>query len=86
MLGYVLAYRTGRDNGRDYQLLYDGHTHEAPMWQLGLSDVEGLRSQGTKQGRRDACGTMQGFRHTQLEIVRLARRLSAMPPQRMAEK
>ena len=37
-LEYVLAYRTGRGNGRAYQLLYDPATSRgaAAAWQLGL--------------------------------------------------
>jgi hypothetical protein len=37
-LEYLLTYRTGRGNGRAYQLLYDPET-DAATWPLGLCDV-----------------------------------------------
>ncbi|MFO7904566.1 MAG: hypothetical protein R6U98_18020, partial [Pirellulaceae bacterium] len=40
-LEYLLTYRTGRGNGRAYQLLYDPET-DAATWPLGLCDVEQL--------------------------------------------
>jgi hypothetical protein len=41
-LEYVLMYRTGRGNGRVYQLLYDSSAHDSSVWQLGLQDVDRL--------------------------------------------
>ena len=47
-LEYVLAYRTGRGNGREYQLLYDPTPNSAEAvenaWQLGLCPVEKLKN------------------------------------------
>ena len=47
-LEYVLAYRTGRGNGREYQLLYDPTPKSAggaeAAWQLGLCPVEKLKN------------------------------------------
>ncbi len=46
-LEYVLAYRTGRGNGREYQLLYDPAPKSAgaaAAWQLGLCPVEKLKN------------------------------------------
>jgi hypothetical protein len=42
-LEYVLAYRTGRGNGRTYQLLYDGQGPPS-SWQLALADPRELGS------------------------------------------
>ena len=39
-LEYVLMYRTGRGNGRVYQLLYNSSAHDSSVWQLGLKDVD----------------------------------------------
>ena len=49
-LEYVLAYRTGRGNQREYQLLYDPHARLRTGWQLGLVDVDRLR-QETRSAR-----------------------------------
>ena len=49
-LEYVLVYRTGRGNGRVYQLLYEPQSDQAPAWQLGLRDVTSLGS-GWQNGR-----------------------------------
>ena len=73
-LEYVLAYRTGRGNGRSYRLLYDGHAHEAATWQLGLSDVEGLctRKGGSRAGetaavQRDPTALSELFPHPPIQ-------------------
>lgn len=45
-LEYVVAYRTGRGNGRVYQLLYEPSANDALAWHLGLREAETLnRSQ-----------------------------------------
>jgi DNA primase len=38
-LEYVLVYRSGRGNGRVYQLLYEPQPEDAASWQLGMRDV-----------------------------------------------
>ena len=54
-LEYVLAYRTGRGNGRAYQLLYDPAPQSAggaeAAWQLGLCPVEKLTATASRQPR-----------------------------------
>ena len=47
-LEYVVAYRTGHGNGRMYQLLYEPRRESGSSWQLGLSDVEQLRTASQK--------------------------------------
>jgi len=42
-LEYVLAYRTGRGNERQYQLVYDGEGREGTPFLLGLIDISDLR-------------------------------------------
>jgi hypothetical protein len=48
-LEYVLAYRTGRGNERQYQLLYDGQGREGERFLLGLLDVAQLTPPTTTQ-------------------------------------
>lgn len=43
-LEYVVAYRTGRGNQREYQLLYDGQGHDRQPVLLGLVDPSTLPS------------------------------------------
>ncbi len=46
-LEYVLVYRTGRGNEREYQLVYDGEGRDGKPFLLGLIDVEMLKSKKT---------------------------------------
>jgi len=39
-LEYVLCYRTGRGNQREYQLLYEPGSAATATWQLGLCSLE----------------------------------------------
>ena len=48
-LEYVLAYRTGRGNERQYQLLYDGQGRDGERFLLGLLDVAQLTPPTTTQ-------------------------------------
>jgi DNA primase len=41
-LEYVLVYRSGRGNGRVYQLLYEPQPENAPSWQLGIREAPAL--------------------------------------------
>jgi hypothetical protein len=50
-LEYVLVYRTGRGNGRVYQLLFESQPDAVPAWQLGLRDVETLGTARRKATR-----------------------------------
>ena len=62
-LEYVVAYRTGRGNQREYQLLYDGQGHDGQPVLVGLVDPSTLRSEATR-AQRAAAGsgriTLQG--------------------------
>ena len=42
-LEYVLAYRTGRGNQRQYELLYEGQGQRGERFLLGLVDVSQLK-------------------------------------------
>ena len=46
-LEYVVVYRTGRGNGRAYQLLYDGQGRDGRPTLLGLIDPAELRQSDT---------------------------------------
>jgi DNA primase len=46
-LEYVLPYRTGQRNGREYALLYDGQGREGEPFLLGLLDAAKLRKRQT---------------------------------------
>jgi hypothetical protein len=50
-LEYVLAYRTGAGNQRQYELLYDGQGRNGEPFLLGLTDVAKLRK-GSKAPRK----------------------------------
>jgi len=50
-LEYVLAYRTGAKNQREYELLYDGQGRDGERFLLGLTDVAKLRK-GSKAPRQ----------------------------------
>jgi hypothetical protein len=55
-LEYVLAYRTGARNQREYELLYDGQGRDGDRFLLGLVDVSKLvvKPQPTpRQGEND---------------------------------
>ena len=41
-LEYILAYRTGARNQREYQLLYDGEGRQGERFLLGLAELEQL--------------------------------------------
>jgi hypothetical protein len=45
-LEYVLCYRSGRGNQREYQLLYDPHDGAATGWQLGLCSLRDTSPRG----------------------------------------
>ena len=51
-LEYVVAYRTGRGNGREYQLLYDGQGRDGQPVLLGLIDPNSLRSKATRSEKK----------------------------------
>jgi len=46
-LEYVLSYRTGQRNGREYSLLYDGQGRDGEPFLLGLLDAAKLRKRKT---------------------------------------
>jgi len=54
-LEYVLAYRTGQRNGREYSLLYDGQGRDGEPFLLGLLDASKLRKRQTG-GRKNQTG------------------------------
>ena len=43
-LEYILSYRTGAKNQREYELLYDGQGRAGEKFLLGLTDVEKLKA------------------------------------------
>jgi hypothetical protein len=53
-LEYVLAYRTGAKNQREYQLLYEGQGRDGAKFLLGLADASKLKAKPTPQkGQND---------------------------------
>jgi hypothetical protein len=54
-LEYILSYKTGRGNEREYQLLYDGQGRDGERFLLGLIDVAKLK-RSTKRPKRKRTG------------------------------
>jgi len=47
-LEYILVYRTGHGNGKEYSLLYDGQGKDGAPFLLGLLDASELRKEQAK--------------------------------------
>jgi hypothetical protein len=50
-LEYVLSYRTGARNQREYQLLYEGQGRDGEKFLLGLADVAKLKATKARTGK-----------------------------------
>jgi len=61
-LEYVLPYRTGQRNGREYALLYDGQGREGETFLLGLLDASKLRQRQTGGQKSQSAPTPAGDR------------------------
>jgi hypothetical protein len=48
-LEYILAYRTGAKNQREYELLYDGQGRDGEPFLLGLTDISLLKTEHPKR-------------------------------------
>jgi hypothetical protein len=72
-LEYVLAFRTGQGNQRQYQLVYDGQGGDGSRFLLGLIDTSTLRTDGSDErtgGSRKRTGGSERQTGTQPAPIR----------------
>jgi len=78
-LEYVLAYRTGQRNGREYSLLYEGQGRDGESFLLGLLDASKLRKRQTGGLKIQTGGQKKQSAPTPAAVRRASGKTSAKP-------